>query len=52
MYYEIVCIDKFYSINKLHVFQGIVSHLKLKIQQNTVTANMFIMNSARSIPFP
>lgn len=49
MFYEIVCIDQFYSFNKLNVFQGIVSHLKLKIQQNTVTANMLIMNTARSI---
>lgn len=49
MFHEIVCINQFDSFNKLHVIQGIVSQIKLKIQQNTVTTNMLIMNSTRSI---
>lgn len=40
MFHEIVCINQFDSFNKLHVIQGIVSQIKLKIQQNTVTTNM------------
>lgn len=49
MCYEIVCIDKYDSF-----INCIVSHIKLKIQQNTVTANMLIhvMNLARSNFFP
>lgn len=49
MFYEIVCIDKFDSF-----INCIGSHIKLKIQQITVTANMLIhvMNLARSNFFP
>lgn len=49
MFYEIVCIDKYDSF-----INCIVSHIKLQIQQNTVTANMLIhvMNLARSNFFP
>lgn len=49
MCYEIVCIDKYDSF-----INCIVSHIKLKIQQNTVTANILIhvMNLARSSFFP